>query len=269
MITKNFAILILTFSIMLCFGNISFAANAIMNNCVSNNSVEVIEQIAFTNKEKDINQKWNDFLKENTRFTESEYIMAIHNLRNIFNKSFSDLNDCIVGLEQEQKQYNSSWVLDLTKQYGVIYLDKNMETIAFIILANHMINDINLCKDQKVKAIYDDFNYTDSVKGYVQLFVDFCNSLKLKEIKLIDIKKSTAETYIRNFHYPMQSMLSLSRVKNELFLAAIKTREDLDQNLVEYITSRPCFKKSYDPMKAIRDLEAHVLTESGKSGANP
>jgi hypothetical protein len=93
----------------------------------------------------------------------------------------------------------------------------------------------------------------------------------LKQNRSTDIvnKKSTAETYIRNFHYPMQSMLSLSRVKDELFLAVIKTREDLDQDLIDYITSHSFFKNSFDPMKAIRDLEAHVLAESGKSGANP
>jgi len=259
---RKITIVIIIFSIMTCFDNISFSATAIENNCNYNTFDEILKKIELTSDEIKIKQKWKCFLIESTLFTEDQHQKAIHNLWKTFNQSFVDLNHCEAYLEREQKHYSSSWIEDFRKRFDAEYINKNIKTIAFVIFANHVIDDSKLCREQKMKALYNDFNYSESVKNYVQLFIDFSRTLDVKEIKQVRNQIIAAETYLGDFQYPMQLMLSLSRVKDELFLAAIKTREDLDQNLIDFFSSHSFFKKSYDPMKAIRDLEALVSTES-------
>lgn len=209
----------------------------------------------FTNKEDEIGKKWDKYLNERTGFDNNEYQLAIHELKSGFDQSYAKLDYCVRKVEQKCKDDTLSWFEDFKNKFGLEYINKNFNSIKFVLLAVAMGDNLTLCQEQVKEALYREYRQLDAAQIYVEDFVEFYKTLNKEEKKKLGVRVEAAEAYLRNFVYPLQSVWSNEGLRNSLFSVALKSRKDLDPKVIDFFSHHPAFMRQCLPMKAINLLK--------------
>jgi len=259
---KEGLMLLRIFSLLLCFFLLcsickltheSTAGDFIQQDKTS----EIMALLAFANKEDQIGKKWEEFLAElNHRFTKKDYQIAIHSLKSEYDQSYAMLNACVENTNKEAKEYSQSWTNDFKQQFSNAYVQNNLESIRFTIVAMSMINNIASCEDEVKEALYREYRYLDASKYYIKEFVEFSETLNKEEKMKSDVSITAAKNYLKNFEYPLQTIFSDEGLKCALFTVALKAHKDLDPQIIGFFTHRPQFVKPFALVKALDDLKS-------------
>jgi uncharacterized protein YukE len=220
-------------------------------------TTEILGLLAFTGKGDEISKKWEKFLRErNHRFGNKDYQMAIHNLKSEYDQSYAQLNACVENTNKETEQYSSSWTKDFRERFDREYIQKNFDSIRFVVIALAVRNSLAYCDEQVKEALYREYSYLDAAKNYVEYFTEFSKTLNEDEKKKLSVQIKTAEGYLNSFEYPLQSTLSGEGLKDALFSDALKTHKDLDPQLIGFFTHQQFFMKPFALVKTLNDLKA-------------
>lgn len=218
---------------------------------------EILKLLAFTDNENEIGKKWEIFLKERApRFNNKDYQAAIAKLKDDYDRSEAILNSCIKNSSKESKKYSSSWINDFKQRFDKKFVLKNFDSIRFVVSALWITNNASSCEEEVKEAIYREYRQLDAAKYYVKEYLEFCNTLNVDEKKKYSVSISAAESYLNNFEYPLQSILSDDGLKGTLFSVAMIKHKDLDPRLIDFFSTHPFFQKPFDPIKAVKELEA-------------
>jgi hypothetical protein len=239
---------------ILMFFNTSLSVVAAEEMSQEEKTPEILKQLVFTEQESETAKKWELYIKERTWFTDEEHHMAIIHSGLDFAASVSYLNDCIDKTEQNKKKYSSEWIKDFQKQFDQAYIKKNMDSITFAISCMYARDNLKCCEEQKKEALYREIIYRQAFEDYIRHLQLFSETLDMKERNKVDERLNVAKTYLDGPPYPLQVLLSPGR--GRLFTTALNTRKDLDPVLIDFFLSHPFFQEPFDPIKAIKDLEA-------------
>jgi len=219
-------------------------------------TTHVLKLLSFDNKKTEYFKKWDEYLYKRNKFYNNEYQMAIKQLKDRFDITYAGLNSCISNVDQQCKNDSLSWIADLKVKFGSEYVAKNIDSMRFIILALVISDNLGPCKSQIKDTLYEEYRYFDAVNNYVKEFIEFSRTLSADDKKLLFEKVSAAEKYIKEFYYPFQGLWSHDGLREALFSVALKSREDLDPAVIEYISNHPGFKKQCLPGEAMKALNA-------------
>ncbi|MEN6467055.1 MAG: hypothetical protein ABFD62_17925, partial [Syntrophaceae bacterium] len=104
-------------------------------------------------------------------------------------------------------------------------------------------------------AVYKEIFYTQELRHYAGLFVQFSETLDNATLEKIKGLVSYAKTMTQIPDNILGYIHAYPGVRNQLRLAALQTRKDIDPRLIEFFSKHPFFSKPFEPMKAIRDLK--------------
>ncbi len=226
-------------------------------NIQQDRTSEVMRYLEFPYKEDEIGKNWEIFLNKRTRrFGNKDYQMAIHKLKTEFNKSYASFNACIEKTTKESAEYSSSWANKFQQRFGKEYIHKNFDSIRLVMIALSIENNMASCEEQEKEALYREYRYLDAVKNYIEYFAEFSGTLNKNEKNRIGRGISVAESYLKNFEFPLQSTLSKESLNNALYLRALKTQQALDPQLADFFSGLPIFRKPFALGKALDDLKA-------------
>lgn len=246
---------ILFLSLVNCVCATTFA-HASENFIQQMKTTEILKLLAFTDNENEIGKKWEIFLKKRApRFNNKDYQAAITKLKDDYDRSEENLNACIENSNKESRKYSSSWIEDFKHRFDKNYIVINFDSIRFIMMALWIKNNTSSCEEEAMEAIYREYRQLDAAKYYVKEYLEFCNTLHVDEKKKYSVSISAAESYLNNFEYPLQSILSDDGLKGALFSVAMKTHKDLDPRLTDFFSSHQFFQKHFDLIKAVKELE--------------
>ena len=216
-----------------------------------------MELLKFPDKENEIGEKWDEFLKKRTRrFSNEDYQMAIHELKTEYDQSYEMLNICIKNTNKISEEYSSSWAKNFQQRFGKEYIQKNFDSIRFVMIALSMTNSTAACEEQEKEALYREYRHLDAARNYVEYIEDFYRTLDEEDKKKIEHTKSIAESYLKNFEFPLQSTLSKESLNNALYSFALTRQNNLDPQLIEFFSDQPLFRKPFALGKALDDLKA-------------
>jgi len=218
-------------------------------------TTEILKLFVFTDKEKETGDKWDVFIKERTRFSNTEYQTAIRKLKSEFDQSYANLDKCIRNTEEERDKYSSSWLKDLQDLFGKEYIKKNMASIRFILLALPA-NSFLPCEDHLQEALYREYCYLEGAKDYVHEFLGFSETLDKEGKKKLAGRIMASESYLKSFKYPLHATLSEEGLRDALYAVTLKTRNNLDPSLIDFFTRHTFFRKPFALHKALDDLKA-------------
>lgn len=216
---------------------------------------KILKLFAFTSKEETIAKKWDNYLIERTRFCNEEYKLAIHELKSEFDQSYSRLNSCIKNVELSCMHDSLSWLNDFQNKFGTEYIRDNFISIKYVILATAMADNLSPCQEQIKEALYREYRQLDAIKIYVEDFIAFSKSLSKDEKSVLDSRVKAAEAFLAGFAYPLQGLWSYEGLRSSLFTAALKTRKDLNPQVIDFFSHNPGFMKQCLPQKAINALQ--------------
>lgn len=251
-------IIFILFSIMvincICMGTYACSSEDFIQQ---QKTTEIMELLDFNGEADDETfKKWDKYIKERThRFNNGDYQMAINELKFEYDESYKMLNSCIKITDKEAEKYSSTWLKDLQKQFSKKVIDTNIDHIKFIIIAIWMDKSHSSCEDESREALYREYLHLDAAKYYVKEYVEFSETLKAKDKDKIKATISIAKSYLENFEYPLQAILSDGGLKKALFSVSLKTRKDLNPQLIEFLTQHPFFQKPFAIVKTIEDLK--------------
>jgi hypothetical protein len=253
----------MTFLILLimCCLNTSLCAVAAQELNQNDKVQEILNHLVFTGHESVTARKWETYLKESTWFDDTEHQMAVIQPGFEFAAAVSSLSDCISNIENNESIYSSEWIKDFNKQFNAEYISKNFDSVKFIISCIHARNNLKYCEEQKKEALYREIIYRQAFEDYMRHLQSFSETLDTREQKKIVDRLTVAKTYLTGPPYPLQILLSSGRER--LFAIAIKTRKELDPRLITFFSTHPLFKKPFNPIKAVKDLE--TLMENDRS----
>lgn len=254
---------LLRITIFICFTSLVNCLCAATIACAAENFIqqekttEILKLLAFADNENEIGKKWEMFLKESTpRFNNKDYQAAIAKLKDDYDRSESILSSCFENSSKESKEYSSSWIDDFKKCFDNKYILEKFDSIRFVIIALWITNNTSSCEEEVREAIYREYRQLDAAKYYVKKYLEFCNALNADEKKKYNVSIAAAESYLKNFEYPLQLILSDDGLRGTLFSVATETRQELDPKLLDFFAHQPLFSKPFDLAKVLNDLKA-------------
>ncbi len=234
---------------------ISSSVAAAESRFAQEDTTGILKILELSDKEKDASNKWDNFLKERTHFSNNEYQMALRKLEFEFEQSYAKLDQCIRYADEERDKYSSSWLKDLQKRFGKEYVKKNIASIRFILLALPS-NSFQPCKDDLKEAFYCEYRYLEAAKDYVHEFLEFSETLDKEGRIELGSRIMAGEAYIKSFKYPLHSTLSNEGSRDALYSIALKTRKKLDPRLIDFFTHHQFFRRPFALKQAIDDLNS-------------
>jgi hypothetical protein len=217
----------------------------------------VLEQHALE-EDAEIEHLWNDYLKNTTQFDNNEFQKACKQLETRYQQSLFEIEVCYEKASEQEKQYSSQWVDDLTEQFGKAYVLKNMELIRFHVAYMYIRNGQNSCEEFKKEAIYREYPYKAASNEFISNYLDFLDSLDEEiRIKLSERKEALEELKGLLNKVSIQELLSVSstEVRVSLFAEAVKERPESDAKLTDFFLQHPFFSKPFNGGSCLKDLK--------------
>jgi hypothetical protein len=213
-------------------------------------------------KDAEIGDKWDNYLKEQTTFNNQEHLVVIAKLGAEFAQAMGKLEGCIAESKKEYS-YSSEWLKDFTKDFDEAYIARNLTNIKFVIWCTSLKFDVLTvqCEVFVKDAIYKEIFYIQELRDYAELFVKFSETLDKATLRKIKDLVSYAKTLTQIPDNILGYIHSYPGVRNNLRLAALQSRKDIDPRLIEFFSKHPFFSKPFEPMQAIRDLKTFEKEE--------
>lgn len=241
---------------LIILGFTATLAHSYENHAQNEKASEILKLITFGDNERDMREAWDDYLGvRNRRFNSKNYQIAIIKLKNEYYKYDELFNSCINAANRESKQYSSSWVSEITNSFNNDYITRNVETIRHVIIGIYVLNNATSCETEAKEAIYREYRYFDAVKYYVKEYVEFYNSLPETRQRKYGGTISAAKDYLKEFEFPLQSILSDEGLKAALFSVDMETQKELEPQLLDFFAHQPLFSKPFDLAKVLNDLK--------------
>jgi hypothetical protein len=217
------------------------------------NMSRFIEDLRKFAEDSRIQGRWDAYLKQQTLFTNQEHRLVILKLGEEFSQAIGKLEKCTVEIK---KEYNSGWLDDFLKEFDQEYISRNLNTIKFVLMCvSAKAETASICEPFVKDVIYREAFYFQELREYAGHLIKFSQTLdndtqgKIKS--LVEYAKSIKEIPDNIFGY----MYAWPGVRNQLRMAALQDRKEIDPRLVEFFSKYPLFSKSFDLMRVVRDLK--------------
>lgn len=215
----------------------------------------ILQKYSIEDEDEKIDRLWDEFLKETTNFYSSEYEKVCKQFERQYLQSLIDLNACSEKTTEIERSYSSQWVDDLIKQFGKAYVLKNMELIRLHLGYFYISNNTKFCKELKKDVIYQEFQYKTAFNKYLNLYIEFIESLDEEQKIKLSKRKTAVEELIEMFNkVSIKDIFSGSALRASLFSVAIKDRPNSDAALTEFFLQQPVFSKPFNVMECFNDL---------------
>jgi hypothetical protein len=233
---------------------ISLPAGAADDTLKKEDVNSILNNFVYSDKDSELYNKLNTYLKETTMFDSEEYQMTVKEFGLAYYDSISNLSDCIKEMDIKRTDVSNYWLNDFNRIIDKNYSLKQMENIKFILFAVSSVNNMKYCEEHIKNALYNEIQYREIIADYLRYLQHFSETLDNKNRRKITDRIAVVNSFLEGPPYPLQVLLS--HEKGSLFAIALKTRRDLDKGLVSFFSTHPFFRKPFDPMKAFKELEA-------------
>jgi len=218
---------------------------------------ESLKLLASINKDEMIASKWNKFLEEGprlgNRFDNLVHQAALNDLKKRYDGSIENYEGCIRKINQECKK-DSSLIRKLEKKYGYDYVRRNAQSLKVVIFALYMSNSTSVCEDYFKEVLYREYLYLDAVKNYVRIFLEFYETLNSKEKEKLTPVIEAASSFLKEFYYPYQEILSDAGLRSSLYAESLKKTNLLTPEVIDFISNHSEYNKQCLPGESIRIL---------------
>ena len=201
----------------------------------------------------DLLSRWADYVKDITKFSNNDYLAAIHSLQNDYYNEISKYEDIIKIEKADRKKHSSAWLDNLIDHFGKAYVVKNKNAI----IANIQLL---LCKRHDFyfkgvseKLIYKEAELYGVYRKYFDMFKDYYKTLKPEDQKMLKSRKEAVDSFLSSLNDHSITQILTANSDPSLLLLAKRT-ENLNKKLYMYF-KEPSFLPNFDPMKAVADLQ--------------
>ncbi len=220
---------------------------------------ESLKLIHTINKYEMIASKWNKFLEEGprlgNRFDNSVHQAALNDLKTKYDGAIQNYEGCIIQINQECKK-DTSLIKNLENKYGNDYVRRNAQSLKSVILAFYMSNSVAVCENLFKEVLYREYLYLDAVKNYIRIFMEFYESLNSKEKEKLTPAIESASSFLKEFYYPYQEILSDTGFRSSLYAESLKKSILLTPDVMDFISNHSGFNKQCIPGESIRILNS-------------
>ncbi len=225
------------------------------NEAIPDDLQKFSEAISLKIKKANLQDRWDNYLKECTHFNNQEYLQVISSLGAEFNQAMTKVNECAKKTYERENQYSSDWLRDFLKEFGEEYVSQNIGNIKFVITSFWMTQGSGRCDAFEKEAIYKQIFFKEAIRQYARNFIKFNETLEADKREKIKGLISNSQSIIDDPDCLLGRIIARPRVHQYLYSMALQSRKDIDPKLIEFFSNHPFFCKPFDAMRAIRDLK--------------
>jgi hypothetical protein len=141
-------------------------------------------------------KQWNNYTLTVLNYSNNEYLDAISEQQAGYHKAIAELTELVEKTKRiQKKEYSSSWVNDLVKHFGKIYLHQNKAAILWSLQAIYACD--NTFESSLKDLIYLETMLYGSYRKYFKSFLDFYREkLDTKAKQNLEGRKVAAESFL-------------------------------------------------------------------------
>ncbi len=200
---------------------------------------------------KELLMKWENHIKSVSHFSNTDYANAINKQLIDYLKAISDIGSIITkNKDRQANEYSSSWIDDLTNNFGKNFVKNNRNMILDCYEAVIVSNEDF---EKKLKdLIYMEAMLNGTYKNYFGMFLSFYNQeLSDNERKIFETHKNIAESFL-----VIINKTPLTSIHNTTVLRKVLTENkarQLNEELYMFLNSHP-LSHTFGDSRALEDL---------------
>lgn len=219
--------------------------------------ISIIDKLRFSEEQSDIYKKWDAYLESISKYSNHDYLEVIKIFGYDYALSVKNLGECAKLEKEKAKQYSPVWLVDLHKKYGREYILNNKKSIGYVILGILSYRQSAECIEAQKDAIYKESRYTYILHRYIKYFLDYVDTLAKAEQERIRDKMEYAKSIQEIPVDPLKELIAHETAVYALQIASIINSNNFDPELKDFLMKHPCFAKSFDIGKALKDLQQY------------